>query len=332
MAKNKLFYSKNFIADLLIIEALRNSDHEAPKTSQQILGEVEKSWIKFFPNEPLISKSTIRHHVRDMNQSGLYDIKVHEDNKRGYYNAGQVLTTEETAVIGAAVYFVSSLSVDEKKNLFKKMKRVTDTDGSSILYSFERQISLESNSCQQNLQKIKIICKAVVEGKKISFDFKQNSLTEKSTQFIASPYFVVLRDNELFLAAQTDNSSKPMNFKLNLVSKIEILSEEFQGDKDFSLKRPPSCKDASPVELKISFPESFIEKVIQQFGIDRISQTVPNGKFSDGERRFRTTIYVNENEGLYQWLRQHCDKVKVNFPYNVRNTLKRQLIKALAIM
>ena len=90
----KLFYSKNFIKNLLIVEALQKTDRETPKTSRKILQEVERSWKKLFPNEPLDESSkkkmipaTISRHVFDMNQSELYKICLHEDNKRGYYNA-----------------------------------------------------------------------------------------------------------------------------------------------------------------------------------------------------------------------------------------------------
>ena len=47
----KLFYSKNFIKNLLIVEALQKTDRETPKTSRKILQEVERSWKKLFPNE-----------------------------------------------------------------------------------------------------------------------------------------------------------------------------------------------------------------------------------------------------------------------------------------
>ena len=115
MADNKLFYSKTFIKNLLIVRALLKTDYEAPKTSQQILHEVEGNFKKFFPDEKFAEKTaTISRHVRDMNQSGLFSIKVHPDNKRGYFNARQILTTAEASVMGAAIYQTASLTVYDK--------------------------------------------------------------------------------------------------------------------------------------------------------------------------------------------------------------------------
>lgn len=167
MADSKLFYSKLFYKDLLIIEALRKSDKEAPKTTQQILREVENQFKKFFPDETISEKTaTISRHVHDMNQSRLYKIEVHDDNKRGYFNAGQILATEAACVIGAAIYQNASLSVDEKKSLLSKIKSATDTDGGSIILIFEKSLKAEeglSGKDSQVLPQIEMICKAILE-------------------------------------------------------------------------------------------------------------------------------------------------------------------------
>ena len=129
MAERKLFYSKNFIKTLLIIEALRKSDPEAPKTSRQILREVKNVWAKIFPNDPLKESSdknlvtaTISRHVHDMNLSGLYDIRVHEDTKLGYYNASPLFTTAEAAVLVATLYNVSGHCCRREEKPFREDK------------------------------------------------------------------------------------------------------------------------------------------------------------------------------------------------------------------
>ncbi len=339
MADNKLFYSKTFIKNLLIVRALLKTDYEAPKTSQQILHEVEGNFKKFFPDEKFAEKTaTISRHVRDMNQSGLFSIKVHPDNKRGYFNARQILTTAEASVMGAAIYQTASLTVDEKKDFFDKIKLATDTDGGSIIYSFEQQIKSEEKLhrkiFQASLPKIKTICKAIVESKKLTFYLRQDSLSKEGRQVTASPYFVVVKDNELYLAAKVDDSPKLTDFKLALMSRLEICKDEFRADRNFSLNRHLSetCKDEPKVELKISFPESFIEKVIEQFELNRIRTFAPVRKFSDGEWQFHATIFVSENDVLYQWLRQNCNKVNVHSPISVQKSLKAQLQKALSIL
>ena len=334
----KLFYSKNFIKNLLIVEALQKTDRESPKTSRKILQEVERSWKKLFPNEPLDESSkkkmipaTISRHVCNMNQSGLYKIKLHEDNKRGYYNASRLLTAAEASVISAAIYN-TSLNVNEKKILLEKIKTVTDTDGSSIVYGFERQMKLEPKGTQPSLQKIQIINKAIVESKKITFYNRQDSLIDDWEKVTASPQIIFLKGDEIYLTAKVDGEQR--DFKLKLMSRIEIHNEEFQSDRNFSLRRHLSgvSEDALVIELKISFPQSFIEKIFEHFKRKRIVSFAPNGNFSAGERQFRATIFLNEDETLYEFLRSHCDKVKIFSPKCIKENLKAQLSRALNII
>lgn len=341
---NRNFFSETFIKDLLIIESLIRTDYESPKTARQIQGEVEKKWNRFFPNDPLkknTSLQTIHRHVQNMNLlKGLYDIKRHEDNRLGYYNTKHLLTPAEVAVIGAAIYNISSLTDDEKKIIFNKMKSVTTADGGSIAYGFERQLSLENNPQKKFskviLPKIERICKAIVEGKKITFNFKPNDNLADERKITASPYSIVEKDNEIFLTAKVDSSPKPIDFRLTFMSKIEILAEDFNSDRKFSIARHLSGinKDATQIELRISFPESLIENVLKHFEKNKKSSCRPIRRdvSDDSPRRFGITILVGEDERLYQWLRQHCDKVRIISPDNVKQSLKDQLLKALSTL
>lgn len=341
---NRNFFSETFIKDLLIIESLIRTDYESPKTASQIQGEIEKKWNRFFPNDPLeknTSVLTIQRHVQNMNLlRGLYDIKKREDNRLGYYNTKHLLKPAEVAVIGAAIYNITSLTDDEKKIIFNKMKSVTTVDGGSIAYDFERQLSLENNPQKKFskviLPKIERICKAIVEGKKITFNFKPNDNLADERKITASPYSIIEKNNEIFLTAKVDSSPKPIDFRLTFMSKIEILAEDFNPDKKFSIARHLSGinNDAPQIELRISFPESLIENVLKHFEKNKKSPCIPIKRdvSDDSPRQFRIKISVSEDEQLYQWLRQHCDKVKVISPDNVKQSLKEQLSKALSTL
>ena len=330
--------SDNFIKHILMLESLVKSDREAPKTARQIQAEVERRWKEIFPNEPIdkpLSLQTIHRQIKAIKASGLYQIKEHADNKRGCYNARHTLSTAESAVVSAAVYQTASLTVDEKKNILSRLKSVTDTDGTSIIYGFERQIKIEDKPNGRTppiLPKIKTICRAIVEGKKITFSLRKNSAVENRQEVTASPYFVVVKDNELYLTAMIGNVLK--DFKITLMRDIEIQAEDFQSEKNFSLKQhlDGACEDAPLIDLKISFPESFIENVVARFGLNRIRHFAPNGNIIGGENQYRVTIRIREDERLYEWLRRHCNKVKVNFPNAVKANLKDQLLKAIAVL
>ena len=80
-SKTKII-SKNFIKDLLIIDALQNADRENPKTAREIIIEVERKLNELFsddfpkPNVELLKNNpvppTVSRIVNDMNLSKLY--------------------------------------------------------------------------------------------------------------------------------------------------------------------------------------------------------------------------------------------------------------------
>ena len=352
---DKNFYSKTFVRDLMIIDAIIHSDSENPKTGKQILDEAETRLKKISPNlsfdKPVKKKSeadakksvtsTIYRHVSDMNQSGLFRIKTHRDNRLGYFNAEHLFTTAEAALLAAAIYRTRSLSDDETQKIFDKIKSATTLAGQAIVYGFERQIKNHDAPRRKNPYKIfsviKLICRAILDGKKISFNLRQHNVTRNFSQKItACPQFIVWDSNEIFLTAAVDGATK--NFKVTLMSAVKILGEEFRATKNFSLDKHLSenifMSDAvdDKVELKISFPESFVDTVTAQFGCGRIVSLAPSGKFFDDERAFRATISVTENDGLYRWLRAHCDRIRIIAPVNVIIKLKEQLELALTTL
>lgn len=70
-------YSKIFIKDLLIIDALQNSDRDNPKTAREILEEVQRRLIELYPKDfrafendeksPKGVSATISRHIQDNN-------------------------------------------------------------------------------------------------------------------------------------------------------------------------------------------------------------------------------------------------------------------------
>lgn len=345
---NKNFYSKTFVRDLMIIDAIVHSDFENPKTGKQILDEAETRLKRIFPNSPFdktdAKKSvtaTISRHVSDMNQSGLFRIETHRDNRLGYFNACHLFTAAEATLLASAIYRTRSLSDDETQKIFDKIKSATTLEGQAIIYGFERQIKKFDAPRRKNPYKIfsviKNICRAIIDGKKISFNLRPHNVTKNISQKVtACPQFIVWDSNEVFLTATVDDATK--NFKVALMSAVKILDEEFRATKNFSLDKHLSenifMSDAvdDKIELKISFPESFVDTVTAQFGCGRILSLAPNGKFFDGERAFRATIFATENNGLYRWLRANCDKIRIIAPANVIIKLKEQLALALTTL
>lgn len=232
-------YSKTFIKDLLIIDALQNSNRDNSKTAREILEEVHKRLTELYPedftafeNEEDLTKAvtaTISRHVQDMNSTGLYDIKTHRDKKLGYYNATEgknfLFTPAEFALIAIALYRTPSISTEETKEILKKFENWIGITGNIFSYAIvKKQIDQWSGIRRKTARRIFPIItellKAIIEEKQISFNLYERSLkyagervslqkrnkTHKRNEEIiityrVSPYFLAWENDECYLIA-----------------------------------------------------------------------------------------------------------------------------------
>ena len=83
------------------------------------------------------------------------------------------------------------------------------------------------------------------------------------------------------------------------------------------------------VAVTIYFKEEFLDKFLTQFTLEQKFEIIPNRKEND-EFKYQSRIIVQENDGLYRWLMQYSDQVKVIRPLKIREELGYRYKKALA--
>ena len=198
MSSNAKIFSKNFIKDLLIVNALQNTDRENPKTAREIIKEVETTLHELFPKdfpkpdvELLMNPKkfkvppTVSRIVNDMNLlPELYKIETCADNKLGYYNANEgrefLFTPAEFALIVIALYRTPSISTEETETIIKKFKSLIGTTGDMFSYAIvNKQIKIWQGIRRKTHRKILPIIsellKAIIEGRQVTFNLYERS-------------------------------------------------------------------------------------------------------------------------------------------------------------
>ena len=113
-------------------------------------------------------------------------------------------------------------------------------------------------------------------------------------------------------------------------SKDDVLIQEFSLDRYMREHIYMSSSNLPLVDVKIYFKEEFMESILTRFYVKKETlQINPTGELWRGEKVFRATITVQENDGLYQWLMQHSDKV---IPYSPKHILKKLKQRHLAAL
>ena len=202
-SKNKII-SKNLIKDLLIINALKNTDRENTKTAREIIKEVETILHKLFPNEfpePDIESlmntnkpvpPTVSRIVNDMNLlPELYKIETYRDKKLGYYNANEgkdfLFTPAEFALIALALYRTPSVSTEETEMIIKKFKGLIGITGDMFSYAIlEKQIKVWQGIRRKThrviMPIISELLKAIIEEHQVTFNLYERSFKYKDEE------------------------------------------------------------------------------------------------------------------------------------------------------
>lgn len=206
----KKHYSKNFLKNLLIINALVETDYENPKTAKQIMNEVtEKMKLLGIPdNKKRPSKEekvsvTVSRHVRDMNQTGLFEIVPHKNKKLGYYNKkvnqkrpfnpeefaaeNELFEPEEFATIAMALYRTPSISTEETQEILNKFENLIESYGSSFNYLMQKKqikcwAGIRRKPARKVLPVVRELLTAIVDDKQIKFKmYDRNFFNDNKT-------------------------------------------------------------------------------------------------------------------------------------------------------
>lgn len=92
-----------------------------------------------------------------------------------------------------------------------------------------------------------------------------------------------------------------------------------------------SDTDTLPIEIEIYFRADVKAMILTRFGL--IEENIcPSDETWNGQKVFSTIITAQENDGLYQWLMQFGDRVKVIAPKTIRDNLRQRFHKALNLL
>ena len=363
-----------FIRDLLFLDVITSTSLSEPKNSREVNSEVEKRWLELFPDEsyPKMGLKTIIKHIADMRNSALYNIKVHPNNKRGYYNAGEEKSATtpvevkffdiaEVILIATALYRSPDVSAYTLRRIMDCLENLVEVEGASYFLFLKRHMKRwgtpRKTTCdiRSTINKLWKNLTDNIIPKKIKFSYG-------NVKYIVSPYFFAWENDELYLIAGTDGQHL-RNFKIVAIEDLILIdedatpirktadylnyvpNEDFSGrDRggltiDFPLDRyirehlymSSSDTDTFPIEIEIYFRADVKAMILTRFGL--IEENIcPAYETWDGQKVFSTTITAQENEGLYQWLMQFGDRVKVIAPKTVRDNLRQRFHKALNLL
>ena len=237
MMKRK-FYSEKTIQLLLLIDALKSTSQENPKTAAELQRNLEGAWENLFPGVPMtpISASTIGRHIFDLNATGLYDIETCKNMRDGYYSNHVLLDAAEFSIIAQALYRNTTLTVNDTKRIVEKFLNQIDDLGEVHLDILSKQLTrmrMRRKSQRDTLPMIRKLMKAIWKGQQVAFRYRHYAFSGRidvervevtevvkdhatgiDRTFFVSPYFLVCEADTCYLIGHVEDDPRMTSGRL----------------------------------------------------------------------------------------------------------------------
>ncbi len=287
--------SDKAIQFLLLIDALKNTNPEHPKTSKELMQDMEAAWLELFPGKPpaALSATTIGRHVKAMNRSGLYHITTCKNSKDGYYRDSFPFDAAEFSLIAQALYRSTSISAKETETLLGKFFNQTDNLGEEwleIMLKQLRRTAPHRKTSRSTLPIIRTILQAIGEQQKLRFNYYEwddrdvgkmkkrgDEESGQATFYTVSPYYLVWNSDGCYLIAHYPPHDKKSGHRLShfkisrIADKPRILDEPTLSIEEM-MEYPRYAVQGKQNTGKKATPRQNAEqrkKALTQFSLDR---------------------------------------------------------------
>lgn len=278
---------------------------------------------------------------RDINtliDSG-YDILLCEDNKRGYYMASREFEDWELKVLIDALWQAKFLPYQDTKSITDRIYKLASSESRRMLNSVTPVRSyVKSNNMWIKIN-IDTLLHAIRQEKKVCFKYtytdtdKNKKLRRDGGLYVVNPYSLVWQNEHYYLIGNYDEYDNLSYYRLDRIKEIQISNEPI---------KPADVILGKNADTKI---EAYVVQSIYQYGGEKIHLVIEVHEYmadtlidyfgkditfnKSGNDLYRVSVQVFNGEGLYFWLLQHGEHIRVIEPESVRYKLLEK-IKVIA--
>lgn len=317
---------------LKIREIFENETNEENKLSVKDISDRLKEEYSKDKNEFNVNIKTIKSDIDKLIKSGFkIDVCKVEKGKKVYYYIGEALDIYEIRILLDAVYSAKSLTDEEKNNLIKKVKALTNKGDSEIydskLYVSNNLIVSESIHLKYYLDKIH---RAIFNNSKLRFQYgnydtdRNFNIHHNGDFYIVHPYNLVWSNDFYYLVGYDEKKKKIINYRVDRMRTVEVEEESFQIDDLFDINvYLKSCFNMYPGEIdvvRVKFVSKLINAIIDRFGkeVDIVHKD---------DNTFTIEFEAAINEGLLRWILNWGADAEVISPKYLKSMLVDEITK-----
>ena len=267
-----------------------------------------------------------------------YDAKT-----RGYYVHDRKYSLEDIRLLAECVYTSKFIDEDKSDDLIDiLMQHVSIYEAEKIKHDayLTDRVRADNTSTYNNVQTISGAMSKTINGKKhmpekIKFKYLKYTIKNMSmrverrggSDYIVSPFCLMINDGNYYLLARDDKSGKMLTFRVDRMRNIRLTNLPREGEEEFKsvrlsdyAKEHFSMFNGQEEHVCIRFLAYLLDAVVDRFG----TRGVVYSRDED-ERYLRATFKVAVNDPFFAWVFGFGKRMTIVSPSHVVEKYKKKL-------
>ena len=267
-----------------------------------------------------------------------YDAKT-----RGYYVYQRKYSLEDIRLMAECVYTSKFVDEDKSDDLIDiLMQHVSIYEAEKIKHDayLTDRVRTDNTSTYNNVQAISGAMSKSLNGKqhipeKIKFKYLKYNIKNMSkrverrggSDYIVSPFCLMINDGNYYLLALDDKSGKMRTFRVDRMRNIRLTNQPREGEEEFKsvklseyVKEHFSMFNGQEEHVCIRFLSFLLDAVVDRFGTRGVVYSI-----DEDERYLRATFKVAVNPPFFAWVFGFGKRMKIISPSPVAEKYKEYL-------
>ena len=317
---------------LRVKEILENTDEDHPITCMKILTQLNSMGIE-------CNRKSVLRDIDFLKEYGM-DLIQCSDNKKGVFLASRDFEDWELKVLIDAVRSANFLTRGQTDSLAARLAGLASESSAQTLSVVPQSPSPIKFGSGATSVAIDVILRAIRKHRKVHFlytytggDMATKYRHSMNTEPV-SPYALIWQHDKYYLVGNWSGATLFSYYRLDRIHEIEMLMDEpavplnelltngEEGLRNY-ISENIYATSGKRVVVELEAAEDMTDTVLDAFGDNATIQL--RGDL------IHCRIKTNENKGLYRWLMQYAESLKIISPKQIQMEVRDKLKAALAV-
>lgn len=318
MKENRIYA----LAILFILQKYSDENHIL--TNQQIQDLLLSNYdIK-------MDRKTLNSYLNIINEEGIADISMYQDNRKGYYLISRLFEKSEVQLLCQSIYSSHFLSQTLSDKLIHKLlstqSKYTEKNFHETMY--QKNTAWKSDN-KQFFHTIDVLLEAIEKKRIVTFnyahyDIHKQLIYNQEHLYKIHPYYLVQSNNNLYLLCRTKDYQDINAYRIDKILNISLLDEparklEAGFDLQKHVKQRMYMYADQSVMITLRFHPMILDDIIDAFGKDIIIQQ------DRKEKGLLLTRVCSSRKGMLYFALQYLNYCEVIDPQSLRDELTESL-------